>query len=325
LSSGAAAAVIVLTGLGDRQIALAAMQNGAQDYLVKGEFGADLLHRCISYGVERARIRYSERQLLEETLHGSIQALTAVLALANPTAFGRSMRLKQYVTEVAERLGLEERWHIEVAAMVSQVGCVNLSPRVCERLYSGAELSAEEQTLVDRLPGMACDLLRSIPRLEPVRELLSHVRRRCEGPSVPRAADQALPPDAQVLLLALDFDFLEARWGSTEALRRLGGERFTYDAQVFRAFLECRLASERSGAGNALAVSRLVEGMVLSRDVVTSDGRLLIARGLEITEPLLYRLRSYAERGEVQEPIHVLAPPTRPSVAPPVHSLSRSL
>lgn len=54
--------VIVLTGLDDRDMALAAVREGAQDYLIKGELDPELLARSVRYALERKR---SERQLVQ--------------------------------------------------------------------------------------------------------------------------------------------------------------------------------------------------------------------------------------------------------------------
>jgi two-component system sensor histidine kinase UhpB len=45
--------VIILTGLNESEVAFEALQQGAQDYLVKGEFKADLLAKSIQYSLER--------------------------------------------------------------------------------------------------------------------------------------------------------------------------------------------------------------------------------------------------------------------------------
>ena len=47
--------LIVLTGLKEEQAALSALQRGAQDYLVKGQFDAPTLVRAIRYAVARKR------------------------------------------------------------------------------------------------------------------------------------------------------------------------------------------------------------------------------------------------------------------------------
>src|SRR4051794_24395671 len=45
--------ILVLTGLDDETIGLEAVQNGAQDYLVKGQIDGQLLARSIRYAIER--------------------------------------------------------------------------------------------------------------------------------------------------------------------------------------------------------------------------------------------------------------------------------
>lgn len=64
--------VIVLTSLDDDRLALQAVSEGAQDYLVKKELEQRLLTRSIRYAIERNR---AEQQLLHNAFHDSLTGL----------------------------------------------------------------------------------------------------------------------------------------------------------------------------------------------------------------------------------------------------------
>lgn len=96
--------ILVLTGLNDRVIALEALREGAQDYLVKGKIDSDLLVRAIRYAIERThtlkRLRQSEEQLqgLNEELERRVEEQTDELRQKN----------QSLQSEIAERQRLEE-------------------------------------------------------------------------------------------------------------------------------------------------------------------------------------------------------------------------
>jgi serine phosphatase RsbU (regulator of sigma subunit) len=68
LRAGAGVAVCVLTGLADEHLGMAAVAEGAQDYLVKGRVDGVLLSRAIRYAVERRRADDNMRRLREAEL-----------------------------------------------------------------------------------------------------------------------------------------------------------------------------------------------------------------------------------------------------------------
>jgi two-component system cell cycle response regulator len=57
--------IVVLTNLNDRTLAIESVRQGAQDYLVKGEFSGELLVRAINYAIERQRIKEELQQQIE--------------------------------------------------------------------------------------------------------------------------------------------------------------------------------------------------------------------------------------------------------------------
>jgi diguanylate cyclase (GGDEF)-like protein/PAS domain S-box-containing protein len=58
--------VIILTGLDDETIAIRAVQEGAEDYLVKGHMDSNLLVRSIRYAIERKRVEEALRESEEK-------------------------------------------------------------------------------------------------------------------------------------------------------------------------------------------------------------------------------------------------------------------
>jgi len=69
--------IVVLTGYDDEGLAVTAVQEGAQDYLVKGKFEGQLLVRSIRYAYERMR---AEKALRKANTLKNIQQLAAAIS-----------------------------------------------------------------------------------------------------------------------------------------------------------------------------------------------------------------------------------------------------
>ena len=63
LGSAGRASVVVMTGAGDEELGMAAIETGAQDYLVKGQVDGARLRRALRFAIER-----NDRRLKLETL-----------------------------------------------------------------------------------------------------------------------------------------------------------------------------------------------------------------------------------------------------------------
>ncbi len=84
--------IILLTGQGDFDIDVAAMQTGAADYLIKGQFTAPLLDRSIRYAMKHAldkeELRANRAQILQQDRLASLGLLASSLAHEIGTPMG---------------------------------------------------------------------------------------------------------------------------------------------------------------------------------------------------------------------------------------------
>ena len=298
---------MLLTGQADMASAISAVNDGQIfRFLTKPCAPADML-AAVTAAVEQHRLITSERVLLEQTLHGSIKALTDVLALTHPTSFGRAMRIKQNVSDMLDATAAADRWQVEVAAMLSQLGSVALPPDVSEKVYFGRDLSPQEQAMVARVPQVTEQLLGNIPRLEVVRHMLSGLDRPLARDAVASDADrQLVAHGVQMLRIAVDYDVLEGQGSTAQvAFSVLRGRQGRYDAAILEAFAGARGEAAPTNEIRELALAQLASGMVVAQDVMMTSGALLVARGYELTGSLLERLRNFRP-GSVCEPIRVV-------------------
>lgn len=304
---------ILLTGQADTASAIDAVNDGQIFRFLLKPCAPDALLKVLRLACEQHRLVTSERVLLAQTLQGCIKALIELLALVQPASFGRATRVKRHAGALAERLGETERWQVEIAALLSQVGSLTLPPGTVERAQRGQELSDEERQAMERLPEVAARLVSSIPRLEEVTAILRHQHApflRPVRPSAP-ASDAAgggpavvggaptvtpraeVPRGARILRAALDFDEMESRgYTPAHALDEMESRRGAYDPAVLRALralFEVELPEQTRIEDMLLTDIQL--GMIFAVDVVAPNGLLLIARGQEVTPNVVERVR----------------------------------
>jgi FixJ family two-component response regulator len=274
---------LVLSGQMDVDAAMRAVNDGhVFRFLVKPCSQEDLVG-ALDAAVEQHRLRTSERVLLDETLRGSIAMMVEVLTLADPKAFGRATRIRQHVTDVARRAGVELSWELVSAALLSQLGSLTVADGESERL-----------------PIVASRLLAQIPRLEAVRVLLHHA-----GPSEVAGGAEAGSRPANLLRVAVDYELLESHGLDPElALATMRGRIGRYDAEILEALASALGARETGRELREVRIAELHDAMVLATDVTSTAGRLLVARGAPVTATLVARLRSLPD-DQVREPIKV--------------------
>jgi|SRR5581483_10418783 len=299
---------VLFTGQPDMERAIAAINEGEVFRLITKPCPRVPMAVMLQSAIKQYQLITAERVLLEQTLRGSIKALTEILSLTNPLAFGRASRLRQCMGALVAALGIPVNWHLEVAAMLSQIGCVLLSPATIEKVYAGEPLSETEEDTIGRLPEVVEDILGNIPRLEPVREILHYQNKHFDGTGFPadNVCGEVIPWGARALKVVLDLDALETE-GYTESLAFdiMRGRKGWYDPEILASLADLRKSAVEAQVCE-LPVGLLQVGMVLAQDVRTSKGMLFIARGQEVTASLLVKLRNLSQNFLADELIRVI-------------------
>jgi response regulator RpfG family c-di-GMP phosphodiesterase len=301
---------IMLTGNADMQTAIEAVNEGSIFRFLTKPCSPEVLAKALEAGIEQYQLVNAERELVEKTLRGSVQILTDVLSLVNPTAFGRGARVRRLVSQLAATMNAERSWEIEIAAMLSQVGCVTVPEDTLTKVYRGTSLTAAEWRMYQAHPQVGRDLISHIPRLENVAQIITYQEKLFDGTGFPHdeMRGEDIPLGARILKLALDFDKLEAS-GITkgECLDEIQRRENWYDPRVVSA-LRTVLANQIQFEVRTLRTDELEPNMILAEDVLSTKGLLLIVKGQEVTTSLRMRLGNYAERGVIAGTVRVFAP-----------------
>ena len=274
---------MLLTGHTDLESAIAAINEGQIFRFLVKPCPGEVMRTQLKAAIRQHELQTTERVLLQQTLRGAVDALSEVLALAMPEAFGRAQRVRQRAHTLAERVGIQDFWRIEVAATLSQVGAVTLSHDTATKLYRAETLTPAEQAAVDQLPTIALEVLDKIPRLEAVKELIALGFAVKAGP-IPRALE------AQALRICVEYDALHASgMAGADALAAL--KKRGFDGGLLAALTEIVAHETSTTRVMEVSINDLRDGMVLAEDVFAANGTLLLARGHAVKANVIQRLR----------------------------------
>lgn len=301
---------IMLTGYADLSNAIEAINEGNIFRFLTKPSPPEHVIKAIEAGMRQHQLITAERDLLEKTLKGSINLLTDVLSTVNPTAFSLTLRIRKIVKQILKHLPVGAAWEVEMAAMLSQVGCVLIPVDILEKVNCGEGLPEEESRLYNAHPMIGFRLLVDIPRLEQVAAMVRDQMKPYKefSPVSGAPGSNGGPLGAQILKAALDYHWLVAGGASHHvALAALSSQPTVYNQQVVQALAAETIDTEMWNSRLA-GVNTLEVGMVLGEDICTTTGELIAARYKQVNHHILERVHELHRSTGIVEPFRVFIP-----------------
>ena len=301
---------IMLTGQADMQAAIDAINQGNIFRFLTKPCPAEIFLKQVYAGIEQYRLINAERELLDQTLKGSIKVLVDILALVNPMAFSRLGLIRSLAKNLATQLEVKDIWKVELAALLSQIGCVTVPPQILQRAFRQDNLTPQEAELFYSHPQIGCDLLKNIPRMEAVAEAINYQMKNFDGSGYPSSShcEEDIPLISRILRVAGDFESLiSTPMPEVRAIRIMRERVGIYDPVILDILNEEIIKIEQERTPILMAIYELTPGMILAEDVLDGNGLVLITKHQEITDVLITRLKNFSRLGMVQEPIKVIS------------------
>jgi putative two-component system response regulator len=297
----AAISVIFLSALNEAEDKLRGFRAGSVDFITK-PFQFEEVHARVQTHLQLQRARQVERDLLENTLKGAVKALVELVHMTGPALSARSESIGSMVVHLASKIGVDEPWQYELAAMLCLIGCVALPAESFNRAYSGEAVAAEDEQMFHAHPEIGNRLLSNIPRLENVAEM---IRRQRLTSGEPISTDEA-ELGARMLRVAVELDRRVLRGiGFKTALGQLRASPEGFPEDILNA-LEEYSPPRATFELKRLKVHELQASMIVEDDVLTQDGNFIVVqKGISLNFTIIERLRNFAKTRGIRQPIPV--------------------
>lgn len=254
------------------------------------------LHKALAF-IEQA---HGE---LKKSFLTSVQVFAGLIELRNSPASnmmtGHGRRVADHARSVAQRLGLPdaEVQNILLAGLLHDIGKLGLPDQLLDKPFN--TLSPEQRALVIKHPVIGQNILMSIAKLEEVAILVRHHHETFDGHGYPdHLAGLAIPQGSRILTVVNEYDELQIGTlvqrplKPAEALNFLVENRGKrYDPAVVDAFVQLLAETQHAELPEApLRTMHLKPGMLLTRDLLHSDGYLLLAKGTVLSTEIITQL-----------------------------------
>ncbi len=294
---------VMLTGNSDQATAVEAVNKGQIYRFLNKPCPKEILTLALDSALAQYRLVRLERDLLTETLNGSISLLSEVMAILSPLTFGRIAGIRRLAEQVSKSLPSIDQWEISAASMLVFIGCITLDETLLTRYFRGDRLEPAEQLTVDRHPEAGARLIGKVPRLRGVAEIVGR-QNEPFSETMKIGDSESVGLCANILKVATAFEWRTFNGkGRKETILEFQQQPLIYNPSVVKILNEMSIIEQEIREIN---IEQLTSGMIMAEPLLSHGGSLLLAAGITISETMRERLLAVAgSRMGIREPFRV--------------------
>ncbi|GAB4301976.1 MAG: response regulator [Desulfuromonadia bacterium] len=244
---------------------------------------------------------------LAAAFDGMIESFSLLLELMNPRLRNHARNVAELSVTIGRELGVsaEELETIRRAALLHDIGIIGMPPHLFGKRPS--EMTPEELRLFQQHPVRGQTAIDAVEELRPAGVLIRHHHEQYNGNGYPdRLAKDAIPLGARIIGFAnyIDREIGDRRGGDalesvfTRVNLHLGllfDPLLLYPARKGAKYLYFDTHRVALGVENEYPPAELVSGMVVTRDLYSGTGLLLIRKGVLLDRSMIDSIRRYYE------------------------------
>lgn len=238
----------------------------------------------------------------------SIRVFSNLIEMREGAMAGHSHRVAELSRAIAQQMGMNEAevQDVFLAALLHDVGKIGFPDFLLEKPYPS--LTNEERLEVIKHPVKGQTAFMALEQLQGAAKLIRSHHEHFDGLGYPdKLHGLEIPLGARIITLANEYDaaqigtLLNKRLKQTDAVLYVQeGKASRYDPAVVDAFMIVMGSSGKAQAIQELAIrmDQVKSGMVLSRDLMSTRGELLLSKDYRLDASLIAQIKSFDQLGD---------------------------
>ena len=302
---------MMLSGNADQKTAVDAVKDAGIFRFLNKPCSIEDLSEAADSAINHFRLQKAEKDMLQDTLAGSVKMIVDIISMRDPESFARISRMREWGKRIAAKTSLPDAWKLDMALIVARFGEITLPDEVSIKISRHQKLNLAEQEAVFRTPEVARDLIKNIPKMEELSEIVYYQDKGFDGSGFPEETKSgtAIPLHARLIKILKDLsEHTDERRPTSLSFDRLKQNADLYDSRLVEIVRKCLSPKDGHAAQEKLmelSAMALEPGDIVAKDIYSTSGTLILSEHHELSDAAIQKIKQYVNLDKLEEPLSV--------------------